>query len=118
LYTHIPKKHFYEHGSIEVLGPIVCLRSDKPLYAERMGRPSLDPVIFLANAWLVGFFENIIYDTELEVPEAGSIERSGVGMDTHSCGMRMRAWTACGTRSLGAVTEEYTAWLPASAGPA
>jgi len=44
----------------------------KPLYAERMGCPSLDPVIFF-KCMLIGFFENIVYDTELEFRVADSL---------------------------------------------
>jgi len=36
----------------------------KPLYAEKMGRPSVDPVVFF-KCMLIGFFENIIYDERL-----------------------------------------------------
>ena len=63
LYAHIPKKHFYEQLD-EVLDLSFVYDLTRPLYAERMGRPSLDPVIFF-KCMLVGFFENIIYDTEL-----------------------------------------------------
>lgn len=44
----------------------------RPLYAEKMGRPSLDQVIFF-KCMLVGFFENVIYDTELEFRIADSL---------------------------------------------
>ena len=71
LYAHIPKKHFYEQLD-EVLDLSFVYDLTKPLYAERMGRPSLDPVIFF-RCMLVGFFENIIYDTELEFRLADSL---------------------------------------------
>jgi transposase len=71
LYAHIPKKHFYEQLD-EVLELSFVYDLTKPLYAERMGRPSLDPVIFF-RCMLVGFFENIIYDTELEFRLADSL---------------------------------------------
>jgi transposase len=82
LYAHIPKKHFYEQ-----LGEVVDLsfvyELTRPLYAEKMGRPSLDPVIFF-RCMLVGFFENIIYDTELEFRLADSLmfrKFLGYGLD-------------------------------------
>jgi len=71
LYAHIPKKHFYEQlGSVLDLSFVYDLT--KPLYAQKMGRPSLDPVIFF-KCMLVGFFENIVYDTELEFRIADSL---------------------------------------------
>lgn len=63
LYRHIPKDHFYQRLD-EVLDLEFVRALTAPLYAERMGRPSLDPVVFF-KAMLIGFFENIIYDTEL-----------------------------------------------------
>ena len=63
LYAHIPKKHFYEQLD-EVLDLSFVYDLTRPLYAEKMVRQSLDPVIFF-KCMLVGFFENIIYDTEL-----------------------------------------------------
>jgi len=71
LYAHIPKKHFYEQLD-EVLDLSFVYELTKPLYAEKMGRPSLDPVIFF-KGMIVGFFENIIYDTELEFRIADSL---------------------------------------------
>lgn len=71
LYAHIPKKHFYEQlGSLLDLSFVRDLT--RPLYAKKMGRPSLDPVIFF-KCMLVGFFENIVYDTELEYRIADSL---------------------------------------------
>jgi transposase len=71
IYEHIPKKHFYE-----VLGRLLDLRFiyelTEPLYADGIGRPSLDPVVFI-KCMLVAFFENIIYDTELEFRIADSL---------------------------------------------
>jgi len=71
LYAHIPKHEFYEQ-----LGRIVDLEFVReltaPLYAHRLGRPSLDPVVFF-KAMLVGFFENIIADTQLEFRLADSL---------------------------------------------
>jgi len=71
IYEHIPKKHFYEE-----LGRLLDLRFiyelTEPLYADGIGRPSLDPVVFI-KCMLVAFFENIIYDTELEFRIADSL---------------------------------------------
>ena len=71
LYAHIPKRHFYEQLD-SVVGLSFVYELTKPLYAEKMGRPSLDPVIFF-KCMLIGFFENIIYDTELEFRIADSL---------------------------------------------
>ena len=71
LYVHIPKGHFYEQLDA-VLDLSFVYELTKPLYAEKMGRPSLDPVIFF-KCMVVGFFENIIYDTELEFRIADSL---------------------------------------------
>lgn len=71
VYSHIPKNGFYEQlGSLLDLSFVYELT--RPLYAEKMGRPSLDPVIFF-KCTLVGFFENIVYDTDLEYRIADSL---------------------------------------------
>lgn len=71
LYRHIPKRHFYEQ--LQAVVDFEFIRElTAPLYADRMGRPSLDPVVFF-KAMLVGFFENVIYDTELEFRLADSL---------------------------------------------
>ena len=44
----------------------------QPLNAPKRGRPSLDPVVFF-QCMLIGFFENILYDTELEYRIADSL---------------------------------------------
>jgi transposase len=71
LYRHIPQGHFYER-----LAPVLNLSFvyalTAPLYAAKFGRPSLDPVVFF-KCMLIGFFENIIYDTELEYRIADSL---------------------------------------------
>jgi transposase len=71
LHAHIPKRHFYEQ-----LGQLLDLTFVRPLtaglYAPRLGRPSLDPVVFF-KCMLVAFFENVIYDTELEFRLADSL---------------------------------------------
>ena len=71
VYNHIPRTHFYE-----VLGKLLDLefvrKATRPLYAEKMGRPSLDPEVFF-KCMIVAFFENIVYDTELEFRIADSL---------------------------------------------
>ena len=71
VYGHIPKKHFYEELD-RLLDLSFVYELTKPLYAEKVGRPSLDPAVFF-KCMLVGFFENIIYDTELEFRLADSL---------------------------------------------
>lgn len=71
LYAHIPKRHFYEQLD-KVLDLSFVYELTRPLYAERIGRPSLDPVIFF-KCMLIGFFENIIYDRELGFRIADSL---------------------------------------------
>jgi len=44
----------------------------KPLYSDVMGRPSLDPVVFF-KCMLIGFFENIVYDVDLDDRIADSL---------------------------------------------
>lgn len=71
LYRHIPKSHFYERlGRLLDLSFIYELT--QPLYAPKLGRPSLDPVVFF-KCMLIGFFENVVYDTELEFRLADSL---------------------------------------------
>jgi transposase len=71
LYRHIPKSHFYERLE-QTLDLEFVYELTRPLYAERLGRPSLDPVVFF-KCMLVGFFENVVYDTELEYRLADSL---------------------------------------------
>lgn len=71
VYAHIPKQHFYERLK-GLLDLEFVYELTTPLYAERMGRKSLDPVIFF-KCMLIGFFENIIYDTQLEFRIADSL---------------------------------------------
>jgi len=71
IYEHIPKTHFYEElGRLLDLSFVYDLT--KPLYAQKIGRPSLDPAVFF-KCMLVGFFENIVYDTDLEFRIADSL---------------------------------------------
>ncbi len=71
VYAHIPREHFYEQ-----LGRVLWLEFvyelTKPLYADGIGRPSLDPMVFF-KCMLIGFFENIVYDTHLEFRIADSL---------------------------------------------
>jgi transposase len=71
LYRHLPKSHFYERLA-QILDLEFVYELTRPLYAERLGRPSLDPVVFF-KCMLVGFFENVVYDTELEYRLADSL---------------------------------------------
>lgn len=71
LYRHIPRGHFYERLA-QVLDLSFVAPLTAPLYAEQLGRPSLDPVVFF-KCMLVGFFENVVADTELEYRLADSI---------------------------------------------
>ena len=70
-YAHIPQRHFYER--LETLIDLTFVRElSAPLYAEKMGRPSLDPVVFI-KCLLVAFFENIVADRALEFRLADSL---------------------------------------------
>lgn len=70
VYGHIPRDHFYER--LAALLDLEFVRAlTLPLYKDG-GRPSLDPVVFF-KAMFIGFFENIIYDTQLEYRIADSL---------------------------------------------
>jgi transposase len=71
LYRHIPKNHFYERLEALLDLSFVYDRT-KEMYAPKMGRPSLDPVVFF-KCMLVGFFENVVHDAELEYRIADSL---------------------------------------------
>src|SRR5438270_681230 len=71
LYRHIARGHFYERLA-KLLDLEFVYELTRPLYAEKLGRPSLDPVVFF-KCMLVGFFENLVYDTELEYRVADSL---------------------------------------------
>jgi len=71
VYRHIPKTSFYEELD-RLADWSFVYELTRPLYAEKMGRPSLDPVVFF-KCMLIGFFENIVYDTELEYRIADSL---------------------------------------------
>ena len=81
-YAHIPKRHFYER--LDALIDLSFVRElTAPLYAETMGRPSLDPVVFF-KCMLVAFFENMVADRALEFRLADSLvirKYLGYGLD-------------------------------------
>ncbi|MHB9129572.1 MAG: IS1182 family transposase [Armatimonadota bacterium] len=70
-YAHIPKRHFYER--LAALVDLSFVRElTASLYAEKLGRPSIDPVVFF-QCMLVAFFENIVADRALEFRLADSL---------------------------------------------
>jgi transposase len=71
VYAHIPREHFYEQLR-NVVDLDFVYELTKPLYADVIGRPSLDPVVFF-KCMLIGFFDNIVYDTHLEFRIADSL---------------------------------------------
>lgn len=81
-YAHIPKRHFY--ARLDALIDLTFVREiTAPLYAEKLGRPSLDPVVFF-KCMLVAFFENIVADRALEFRLADSLvirKYLGYGLD-------------------------------------
>lgn len=82
LYSHIPKTHFYEQLG-RVLDLSFVYELTRPVYAQKMGRPSIDPVVFF-KCMLIGFFENIIHDMQLEFRIADSLvlrKFLGYGLD-------------------------------------
>ena len=70
-YAHLPRSAFYE-----ALGKQLDLEwvreATRGLYAEGVGRPSLDPVVFV-KLMLVGYFENLVGDSELAFRVADSL---------------------------------------------
>lgn len=74
IHWHIPRRHFYEQlGGLLDEDLAIWLRElTAPLYAAQLGRPSLDPFVFM-KAMLVAFFENITDDVELEFRLADSL---------------------------------------------
>lgn len=81
-YAHIPKRHFYERlAALIDLSFVYALTA--PLYADTLGRPSIDSVVFV-KCMLVAFFENIIADRDLEFRLADSLvirKYLGYGLD-------------------------------------
>ena len=71
LYRRIRRGHFGEWLAQALdLWSVAPLAA--PLYADKLGRPSLDPVVFF-RCMLIGFFENIVSGTELEYRIADSL---------------------------------------------
>ena len=70
-YARLPRSTFYE-----ALGEQLDLEwvreATRGLYAEGIGRPSLDPVVFV-KLMLVGYFENLTGDSELAFRVADSL---------------------------------------------
>ncbi len=81
-YAHIPTRHFY--ARLDSLIDLSFVREvTASLYAEKLGRPSLDPVVFF-KCMLVAFFENIVADRALEFRLADSLvirKYLGYGLD-------------------------------------
>jgi transposase len=70
-YARLPRSAFYE-----ALGKQLDLEwvreATRGLYADGVGRPSLDPVVFV-KLMLVGYFENLTGDSELAFRVADSL---------------------------------------------
>jgi hypothetical protein len=70
-YRELPRSRFYEalekHLDLEWVREATC-----GLYAEGVGRPSLDPVVFV-KLNLVAYFENVVGDSELAFRAADSL---------------------------------------------
>lgn len=70
-YARLPRSPFYEalkkHLDLEWVR-----QATEGLYADGVGRPSLDPVVFV-KLMLVAYFENIVTDSELELRAADSL---------------------------------------------
>jgi hypothetical protein len=60
VYDHIPKEHFYEELD-RMLDLSFVYELTRPLYARKMGRPSLDPVSFQEHAGRVLREHNLRY---------------------------------------------------------
>jgi transposase len=71
VYRHVPRTSFYEELD-RLADWSFIYEMTRPLYAQKMGRPSLDPVVFF-KCMLIGFYENIIYDRVLEYRIADSL---------------------------------------------
>jgi transposase len=81
-YAQLPRSPFYDalakHLDLEWVRA-----ATQGLYAEGIGRPSLDPVVFV-KLMLVGFFENAVGDSELAFRVADSLTARrflGYGLD-------------------------------------
>lgn len=71
LYRHVPQDPFYKRVA-EVVDWSVLYPLTEGLYARTMGRPSLDPVVFI-KCLLFGFFEEIAEYRRLELRLAESV---------------------------------------------
>jgi transposase len=70
-YGELPRSRFYE--ALEQHLDLEWVReATRGLYAEGVGRPSLDPVVFV-KLNLVSYFENIVTDSELAFRAADSL---------------------------------------------
>ncbi len=81
-YRHLPRGHFYERLAA-ILDLSFVRELTAPLYDPKLGRPSVDPVVFF-KCMLIGFFENIVHDMQLEFRIADSLTLRkflGYGLD-------------------------------------
>ena len=70
-YKDLPRSRFYE--ALERHLDLKWVRdATKGLYADGIGRPSLDPVVFV-KLMLVAYFENVVGDSELAFRAADSL---------------------------------------------
>ena len=70
-YRELPRSRFYE--ALEQQLDLGWVRAaTRGLYADGVGRPSLDPVVFV-KLMLVSYFENIVTDSELAFRAADSL---------------------------------------------
>ena len=70
-YRELPRSRFYEALAKHLDLEWVC-DATKSLYADGIGRPSSDPVVFV-KLMLVSYFENIVTDSELAFRAADSL---------------------------------------------
>ena len=70
-YARLPRSGFYE-ALAKQLDLEWVREATRGLYAEGIGRPSLDPVVFV-KLMLVGYFENLVGDSELAFRVADSL---------------------------------------------
>jgi transposase len=72
-YRELPRSRFYEALESAIGGDLAWVReATRGLYAEGIGRPSLDPVVFV-KLNLVAYFENVAGDSELAFRAADSL---------------------------------------------
>lgn len=71
-YQKLPQEPFWRELEAQ-LGDLEWVReATRELYAPVLGRPSLDPVVFL-KAMLAGYFQNLVTDSELAFRMADSL---------------------------------------------